>query len=620
MDSRTALTPQPALLITHPFLTLSFYTPGYGPSRLDHLEVVGRRLLGSGRLVRHQHRVVLLEGVRRERPLLDAREREAHRVEGGVVERRAHRLLRRRPLTHDPLGAVGQHHLLLVAHEVLAREHELEERRRESAEHLRVGRVRLRREAHRVAAQVPVDDARRRVRLAAHAPPHLGEAARQPLVVRLPARCAAAVATVAAPRAVELHVREDDQVRHLVRLERRPLRRREDQLARRLEVGRAAPWRRLQRLHLVEHLGRAAQVDPTRRALEGDCALREGRVRQLSDHEAEADRRLHRRAHHRARHVDERHELAQVDRLRQARAQRRHRLEAGARAARRLEHRCLARRGRRRHRLAHTAEHRLPLCVHQVGLEDGERRAPRHALLRHLVREELLPLDGLGALGQKRLAQVLPRRHAALVVRVAVARRLLRRRQLALECLVEEGLALALQAERSHPRELDLLPSPRRHQHLGRVQRLVERPDQLPVLARGRRCVRATEELGGELARELALRALVEVAALTRSVLPRERQVGRALCCGRRLELSSIRLELVGKHRQAALGDGLGHAGHLGKEEEVLPVAKVRNERQRRQHSLNRQLGEHLVEQELLSLAHAASRTRVEREDDEVGE
>merc|ERR1719407_458375 len=126
-------------------------------------------------------------------------------------------------------------------------------------------------------------------------------------------------------------------------------------------------------------------------------------------------------------------------------------------------------------------------------------------------------------------------RSARRVVGVAVARLVVRGAQVALEPLVEEGLALPLQAERRDAPELDLLPPLRRHQDLGGAERRVEPRDELAVLAARGGGVGVAVERRRQLLRRAE--ALVEVAALARRVLGRQRQRGSALRLRRRLEL-----------------------------------------------------------------------------------
>merc|ERR1740130_1760289 len=110
--------------------TLRLLTPPAASRRRDQLEAIRLRLRGRRPrcLVGHDDQLLLLEGVRGEWPLLDRGERQPHRVEGLVVERRPHRLRGRRPLAHQLDGAVGHRDLLLVAHEVLAAQDQLEQR------------------------------------------------------------------------------------------------------------------------------------------------------------------------------------------------------------------------------------------------------------------------------------------------------------------------------------------------------------------------------------------------------------------------------------------------------------------------------------------------------------
>merc|ERR1719231_126799 len=137
---------------------------------MDHLQIADALRRDSTReslaatLLCHSHHVdelearlllLLPERVRGERALFELTELGTHRVVRGVVERRAQRLLGRRPRALYLDAAVGLHDLLLLDDELGAGEHELEESRREAREHLRVRRVLLDREADGVAAQVP---------------------------------------------------------------------------------------------------------------------------------------------------------------------------------------------------------------------------------------------------------------------------------------------------------------------------------------------------------------------------------------------------------------------------------------------------------------------------------
>merc|ERR1719152_324918 len=110
--------------------------------------------------------VFLLERVPSERPGLERRQLEPYGVKVGVVEGGTQRLLGGGPRADGLGGAVGLHDLLLVRHEISARDDHLEERRREAREHLRVRRVLGDWEADR-RAEVPEDNARRGPRLAA---------------------------------------------------------------------------------------------------------------------------------------------------------------------------------------------------------------------------------------------------------------------------------------------------------------------------------------------------------------------------------------------------------------------------------------------------------------------
>ena len=101
-------------------------------------------------------------------------------------------------------------------------------------------------------------------------------------------------------------------------------------LARRLEVGRTAPRRRLRLLHLGPEARAVREVDPRGARLEGEQAVAEGGGHALGDEDTERDRHLHRRAAHRARHVYEGHELAEIDVLRQRRLQSAERAEGRA--------------------------------------------------------------------------------------------------------------------------------------------------------------------------------------------------------------------------------------------------------------------------------------------------
>ena len=227
-----------------------------------------------------------------------------------------------------------------------------------------------------------------------------------------------------------------------------------------------------------------------------------------------------------------------------------------------------------------------------------------------------LPLTPL-ALLEQRSAQRAARRHTCRVIGVAVTRLFLRGAQLALERLVEEGLALPLQAERRNAPELDLLPPLRRHQDLGCAERRVEPRDELPVLAARSGGVCAAVERHRQLLRRAE--ALVEVAALARRVLGRQRQVGSALGLRRRFELLHVAAQGLGHQREGALFDRLRHALGLHHQQVVLVVAEVRHERQRGEYGRLGQVGQHLVEEDLLALAHPARRARLEREHDQVG-
>eukprot|EP00966_Prymnesium_polylepis_P211411 4895865-Prymnesium_polylepis.2 len=217
----------------------------------------------------HQLEAVVLrlgEAVLGERAGAELGELDAHRVEGGVVEggpQRLHGCGSTAPL--ERRGTVGVDDDRLLEDELRAGEHQLEHARREAGQELSVGRVGRDREADARRAQVPEDQPRRRVGLAAHGGAHLGEPADEPLVVRRPGGAPVGL--------VEVHVGEDQEVGDLLGLELGALGRDEDALARGLEVGRAAPRRRLQLLDLLQDGRAAGEVDPARLRLEGQHAV-----------------------------------------------------------------------------------------------------------------------------------------------------------------------------------------------------------------------------------------------------------------------------------------------------------------------------------------------------------
>jgi len=122
------------------------------------------------------------------------------------------------------------------------------------------------------------------------------------------------------------------------------------------------------------------------------------------------------------------------------------------------------------------------------------------------VRHESLPLDALLARERYGVAGGDARR----VVRTAVARRVLCWRERTLDLLVQEGLAVALEAERGHAAEPDLLPMPLGHQALSGVERCVQRRAELAVLARRSDGVGSAEQLHGQSLGEAPLLLLVE--------------------------------------------------------------------------------------------------------------
>ena len=294
------------------------------------------------------------------------------------------------------------------------------------------------------------------------------------------------------------------------------------------------------------------QVDPVGHRLEGQHAIAEGWRRELGHEDPERDGSLHRRAAHRARNVDQRHELAQVHVLGQSPLERRKRAEASRRRRRRLEHLEIALLNGRAHRLERTRTKRGPLRVHQVRLERRERAtlAPE-AKLHDLVRHQRLALHAL--LAHDGLAQVQAGGDAGGVVRVPIARGILRRREHTVERLIEERLAVALQAQRSNSRETNLLPPARSHQHLSRAELAVQGRAQLAVLARrGRRVGGAEEPLREALGQ--AQRTLVKFHALAGCVLRHQREARRSLLCRGSRELRLVCQELLTEELLALVG------------------------------------------------------------------
>ena len=102
-------------------------------------------------------------------------------------------------------------------------------------------------------------------------------------------------------------------------------------------------------------------------------------------------------------------------------------------------------------------------------------------MLHDLVRHQRLALHAL--LAHDRLAQVQAGGDAGGVVRVPVTRGILSRLEHTLKLLIEERLAVALQAKRRDTIEANLLPPARSHQHLSCAELTVQARAQLAVLA-----------------------------------------------------------------------------------------------------------------------------------------
>mmetsp|Transcript_11054 Transcript_11054/g.34904 ORF Transcript_11054/g.34904 Transcript_11054/m.34904 type:complete len:568 (+) Transcript_11054:822-2525(+) len=397
------------------------------------------------------------------RTLADVGDCHADGVKGGRVERLAQRRVWRRPDLEDARLAVLRRHLVFDGDQLFALEDELEERGREAREQLYVGRACLRRQPDGVRAQVPEDNAWRGVGLPAHFAPHLVEPALQPLEMRLPSAAAEPAGRI------KLHVREDDQVWDLVRRELGLDRSVEDAIARPGKVGVATPRRVARRAHLCDDAAVRREVDPARLGLEREHAMREPGLAQLGDEDAERDRHLHRRAGHAPRDVHERDKLAQVDAVGRAR----HAVVGSVAHAVRD-----AFGGHLGELLAHGGAEGLPLRVEHLDFRRREGTAPfLHRLARDLVRLQRGAVQLQPARPTCNLAQLLARVHAVRVVREAVTRLEERKRKLTLHPLVQKRLAVALQAQRRYALKGELRVAVRRHQHLGRLERAVERRD-----------------------------------------------------------------------------------------------------------------------------------------------
>mmetsp|Transcript_36424 Transcript_36424/g.76693 ORF Transcript_36424/g.76693 Transcript_36424/m.76693 type:complete len:293 (+) Transcript_36424:333-1211(+) len=229
------------------------------------------------------------------------------RIKSTIVQCSTHSLARRWP------------RFIFGTADVATGEKQLEQRGREAREHLRVPCICRSRKAVRVTAQVPEDDARQRIRLAAHGPSNFCKASLQPLKVRLPVGTgplpgASAPAAARVISLIELHVGEDNQVRQLVGGQLRRGGRLQDELAREREIGRASCWCLVtQHAHLDVDGRVAVELEPTRRLLKSEDAVLEGGVRQLGNEDPQTDGCVHWRPTHRARHVNQRNEPSQVD-------------------------------------------------------------------------------------------------------------------------------------------------------------------------------------------------------------------------------------------------------------------------------------------------------------------
>ena len=257
-----------------------------------------------------------------------------------------------------------------------------------------------------------------------------------------------------------------------------------------------------------------------------------------------------------------------------------------------------------------------------AGTEAAEAALGLQHLLDELVREELLALEGRNALLRDEGQQVLTARYTVGGVLVPVGL-----------ALVEEGALVAVQTQGRDLAKLDLAPLLRTHEHLRDGERAPQARQDAAVLGTRRRpcCLGAArqtvpDQCGKEELADLAVgveRAAV-LAALARSELGGQRQLGRAPLELGGGELGRVGLDLSSIHRPHPGGQGRvvdAVAVALEKErQEVLPVPVDGNEVDQAHNHRGVALVEHreqLVEELALALA-AAAPARVKGKDKEV--